>query len=164
MDTMPVRTSGPDHSIWKYLNENTFRKHILHLSSVSGGVPVDPKVHTKEAWQKRSGRLALEYGFLPFSVEKQLADDFAFLAAATEGALSVSAVSVEVDEEQQSIVIRLAGNNGVETKVKEALTKILSSLQLCASKGKRSSLGNFCLTMLRGSIRSLEAPMQSRVI
>ena len=144
MEAAPARTSGKDHSIWKPLNENTFRNHILQLCSISKDVPVDPHTHTKEAWQKRSGRVALEDALIPFTVEKQLADDFAFLAAATEGAHSVSAAAIETVEDPQGLVIRLAANNGVASPVKQALTEMLDILQLCGSGGKRLRLGHRC--------------------
>jgi hypothetical protein len=161
MEAAPARTSGKDHSIWKPLNENTFRNHILQLCSISKDVPVDPHTHTKEAWQKRSGRVALEDALIPFTVEKQLADDFAFLAAATEGAHSVSAAAIETVEDPQGLVIRLAANNGVASPVKQALTEMLDSLQLCGSGGKRLRLGHGFLTMLRRLGRAFRAKMQN---
>jgi hypothetical protein len=142
MEATPARTSGKDHSIWKPLNENTFRNHILQLCSISKDVPVDPHMHTKEAWQKRSGRAGLEDALIPFTVEKQVADDFAFLAAATEGAHSVSAAAIETVEDPQGLVIRLAANNGVANPVKQALTEMIDSLQLCGSGGKHLRLGH----------------------
>lgn len=161
MEAVPARTSGKDHSIWKPLNENTFRNHILQLCSISKNVPVDPHTHTKEAWQKRSGRVALEDALIPFAVEKQLADDFAFLAAATEGAHSVSAAAIETVEDPQGLVIRLAANDGVASPVKQALTEMLDSLQLCGSGGKHLRLRHRLLPMLRRLRRAFRAKMQN---
>jgi hypothetical protein len=161
MEAVPVRTSGKDHSIWKPLNENTFRKHIMQLCSISKDVPVDPHVHTKEAWRTRGERTALEDASIPFTVEMQVADDFAFLAAATEGAHSVSAAAIETVEDPKGLIIRLAANEGVASPVKQALTEMLDSLQLCGSGGKRLRLGHRFLTMLRRLGRAFRAKMQN---
>jgi hypothetical protein len=142
MEAAPARTSGKNHSIWKPLSENTFRKHILQLCSASRDVPVDPHVHTKETWQARCERTAVEDTTIPLTVEMQVADDFAFLAAATEGARSVSAAAIETVEDPKGLIIRLAANNGVATPVKQALTEMLDSLQLCGSGGKRHRRGH----------------------
>ena len=160
MEAAPARTSGKDCSIWKPLNENTFRKHIMQLCSISKDVPVDPHMHTKEARRKRSERTELEDASIPFTVEMQVADDFAFLAAATEGAHSVSAAAIETVEDPKGLIIRLAANNGVASPVKQALTEMLDSLQLCGSGGKRLRLGHDLLTMLR-RLRAFRAKMQN---
>lgn len=72
---------------------------------------------------------------LPFEVEKSLADDFAFIAACQPQVDFVSAVAIEQDLERDSLVIKLAANQGVAVQVKEKFEGILTVLKKRSRKG-----------------------------
>lgn len=72
---------------------------------------------------------------LPFEVEKSLADDFAFIAACEPQVDFVSAVAIEQLADDQSLVIKLAANEGVATYVKDKFDDIVAVLKSRARKG-----------------------------
>ena len=77
--------------------------------------------------------------WLPLEVEHQLVNDLAFLAAASEGALSVSALTVSKNSSSVGMVIRVTANSGVSKEVLSSLQAICQELQRRARDGMRCS-------------------------
>jgi len=70
-----------------------------------------------------------------FDLERQVADDFAYIAAHDYGGHFVSAVTIDLNEGQESLSIRLAVNGGVKGKVGQAFNELTQILKMCAKKG-----------------------------
>ena len=75
---------------------------------------------------------------LPFDKEKQLSEDFAFLAARTDDSRYVVAVAIEEDEDDSGITIRLAMNEGNLEIIKSGFEKIANILRRAALRGKHA--------------------------
>jgi hypothetical protein len=88
---------------------------------VSNEVPVDPKVYNEDNWLAYGTRTSEARHILPFTVEQQLADDLAFIAASREGVKAVSAVGLEEIDEHCSLIVRLADGSGTND---DSLTRI----------------------------------------
>jgi hypothetical protein len=73
---------------------------------------------------------------LPRAVEKQLADDLAFLAAWEGTPDSVSAAALQRTPGSSVLKITIAANFGVAPKAEAALQAILRSLRQCAERSK----------------------------
>lgn len=131
---LAVNTATGQKSIWRDPNYDQFRTKVVALERASKGVPCDRKFHQRKEWHNSricnddSSRL------LPFEVEQQVADDFAFLAAAEEGAKGVSAVGLEESINPLGLVIRLAANDLVPRKVEDTFKVIFDLLHRCAIK------------------------------
>lgn len=131
---LAVNTASGQKSIWRRLNYDQFRTKVVALERASKQVPCDRKFHQRKEWHHPricnddSSRL------LPFEVEQQVADDFAFLAAAEEGAKGVSAVGLEESTDPLGLVIRLAANGLVPLKVADTFKAIFDLLHRCAIK------------------------------
>lgn len=131
---LAVNTASGQQSVWQHLNYDQFRTKVVALERASKEVPREPKFHQRNEWSNPricnddSSRL------LPFEVEQQVADDFAFLAAAEEGAKGVSAVGLEESIEPLGLVIRLAANGPVPQKVAHTFKAIFDLLHKCAIK------------------------------
>lgn len=77
---------------------------------------------------------------LPFEVEYQLANDLAFLAAAKEGVLGVTAVTVSEGSQKSGMTIRLAANDGIADEIEAAIVNICAELQRRSRKGMSRSM------------------------
>ncbi|KAF2869865.1 hypothetical protein BDV95DRAFT_89616 [Massariosphaeria phaeospora] len=119
-------TAKLGHSIWDGLSRKVFERDLDALSSTNH-VPVSQTLQSNE-WPTDRGQ-----EIFPFEVEKQLCDDIAFIAAYDYGVEYVSAVTVEPGE-SGGIVVRLAANQGVSTRVIDALQEVFSLLKTCARK------------------------------
>jgi hypothetical protein len=137
----PVQTASPAQSIWRDVDQNTFRVNVVDLERASKEVPRDPKVYREADWLSRSVAPGGNCQVLPFGVEQQLADDLAFIAAADEGVNAASAVRLEEAAEQGGVVVRLAANEGIRENVQETLETIFGLLKQCASGSTLEPLG-----------------------
>lgn len=72
---------------------------------------------------------------LSFASEQRLADDLAFISAAQEGVESVAAVCIEEKIDPPGLTLRIAANEGVKGKVRDAMTNICDILASCAMNG-----------------------------
>ena len=122
---MEPRSAQGEQSIWKDITENVFRRHIVDLALKSHEVPKDPRTYSAPS----------AINLQAFNLERTLAQDFAFIAAANEGVESTSAACVEGVAGSQSLVLRLASNEGVQSNVRSTLDKVLSTLRHCANGG-----------------------------
>ncbi|KAL4995252.1 hypothetical protein BDV10DRAFT_175219 [Aspergillus recurvatus] len=126
----PVQTAVPPDTIWLRITEDDFREHLVTLEKQTNAVPLD--VLTAEGDDEQHGSSSL---FLPLKMEKQVADDFAYIAAVTEGAQSVAAVCLEqrisasLALNLPTLVIRVAGMDVIDENVKEMLQAVVAELQ-----------------------------------
>ena len=126
---MEPRTANGGQSIWRDIPENVFRSHIVNLALKSHEVPKDPQTYSAP----RAVDLQI------FNLERILAQDFAFIAAAEEGVDSTSAACVEGILSSRSLVLRIASNEGVQSNVRSTFEKVLAPLRRCANGGLASS-------------------------
>lgn len=131
---LAVNTASGQKSIWRHLNYDQFRTKVVALERASKEVPCDRKFHQRKEWHHP--RICIDdlSRLLPFEVEQRVADDFAFLAAAEEGAKGVSAVGLEESTDPLGLVIRLAANGRVPLKVADTFKTIFDLLHRCAIK------------------------------
>lgn len=131
---LAVNTASGQKSIWQHLNYDQFRTKVVALERASKEVPCDRKFHQRKEWHNPRICSDDSSRLLPFEVEQQVADDFAFLAAAEEGAKGVSAVGLEESTDPLGLVIRLAANGFVPQKVADIFKAIFDLLHKCAIK------------------------------
>lgn len=115
-------------SIWDWVDRGKFENDVVALSQTNG-VP-EPHIYDEAEWPQQ-GTQAL----LPFALERQVADDLAFIAAYDYGVDYVTAATLEASNDPPCLTIRLAANEGVKDCVKRAFEQLLNTLQSCASKG-----------------------------
>lgn len=143
LQLQPVNTANASQSIWGTLGRNAFRYQAVALRQIAGEIAGDDKVHSAETWQAR--RTREDGNLLPFEVEQRLADDFAYVAAAEENLLVVSAVALEQYIEPCKIVMRLAANAYVPKIVPEAFDSLFGNLRCCALNRSKLDLFPFLL-------------------
>lgn len=119
----PVRTASSDRSIWNDLPEDEFRLHLVSLEKLTNAVPVDvQRFEPQPSADDDTLRL-------PITVEQQLADDFAFLAAVKEGAQSVAAACLEQHLAPLSkLKIRIAAADTIDRSVQTTLKAVCEVL------------------------------------
>lgn len=135
-DELPVNTASKAQSVWRKLDQDSFRKHIVDLQRVSKEVPADPLVHSLKAWQANHAVKKHQCHLLSLEAEQQIADDLAFIAAAEEGAKEVSAVVLEETAKQSGLIFRLAANGPVSNTVIHTLKAMLNLLHRCATRSE----------------------------
>lgn len=126
---MPPDTAKPGGSVWDEMHRGTFESHVMALSRANA-VP-GSRIHREANWPEQGDR-----ELLPFAVERQLADDFAFIAAYEYGVGYVTAAAIEPSSEPNSLTVRLAANEGIDDGVKYAFEKLFHTLERCATKGR----------------------------
>lgn len=84
---------------------------------------------------------------IPLDIEKSLTDDLAFIAASQPQVDSVSAVAMELDKKNNSLIFRLAANEGVTFMVKRHFDQIFAVLRSCAKKGRLHMSQSLCRFM-----------------
>lgn len=131
----PVQTADPSDTIWSIVSEDDFRQHLVALEKRTNAVPID--VMTERV--KGTCKTATSSEILPLVVEKQVADDLAYIAAVSEGAQSVAAVCLEQhislahgDECERFLNAKIAGMDIVDDAVKNMLGDIAEVLQVVA--------------------------------
>ena len=142
----PVRTARPPDTIWSKVPEDDFRRHLVALEKRTNAVPIDVLTESIE----RVSQDATSTEILPLLAEKQVADDLAYVAAVSEGAQSVAAVCLEQhisatkgDEQNRTLVVKVAGMDIVDDTVKNMLCDIAEVLQIVARSTSTNPHGNF---------------------
>jgi hypothetical protein len=136
-----LRTAGAQESIWKPISETAFRQNVVKLLKITD-LPVVPG----SAFDTIQGRPSAASGdikkdgchMLPIELEQSLANDFAFLAAADEGARSVTACCIEEDKKRKCLAICLASNDGVPANVRDGLRSLCDMLAEQLTGGEMS--------------------------
>ncbi|KAL4747222.1 hypothetical protein BDW72DRAFT_19064 [Aspergillus terricola var. indicus] len=127
---LPVQTAVPPDTIWSRVTEDEFREHLVTLEKQTNAVLMDVLTADGDEEQHDSSSLSL-----PLKSEKQIADDFAYIAAVTEGAQSVAAVCLEQHISTSlalnlpTLVIRVAGMDVLDENIKEMLQAVVAELQ-----------------------------------
>lgn len=122
-----VQTAEAPDTIWCQVPEDDFRKHLVELEERTNAVPVDVLTALPDSADDPN----LDATFLPLKVEKQVADDVAYIAAVTEGAQSVAAVCLEqrVSQNDATLVMRVAGMDVIDENVRAMLKEVCEILQ-----------------------------------
>lgn len=131
---LPVTTAPPEDSVWRGIDRTTFRQNIAALEKTFRKTSGSKEAVSRHDWQKRRAELASQDYILPFNVEQQLAEDFSFLVAAECDTKATSAVCIEEQSDPEGLVVRLAADEHVMTKVRKALKEILGLLVDRANK------------------------------
>lgn len=134
IDQLPVDTASQRDSIWREGGWDTFRKHIVSLQRATNQVPGDLKVLSASEWQAEYANDVGIERLLPFSVEQRLADELAFVAAAEERPMEVSAVVLKEQTQHEGLLVRLAADGLIPCGVRDTLKAIFNLLNKCASR------------------------------
>jgi hypothetical protein len=123
------QTAQPGHSVWDGVKRETFETHADALCR-TGLVP-EPCHTLEQDWpEKRREDL------LPFGIEQQLSDDFAFISACEYGVGYVTVATIApAAGGAGGLTLRLAANEGISDRVIVAITGVLEVLKRCATKG-----------------------------
>lgn len=124
-DHHSLQTAAVYDTIWHRISEDTFRQHLVALEKRTNAVPMGPRVFKLEDTAETDRKDARR---LPLSVEQQVADDFAFVAAVQQGAQSVAATCIEQRHSQPSMTIRFAAADTIEESVQHMLSQICAIL------------------------------------
>jgi hypothetical protein len=129
---MDPNTATNSRSIWSNINRKLFETRI---NALQGRHFIGKAVFPLQD----NGSPQLHY---PMDVrsEGQLADDFAFIAAYEPHCAAIYASTVELNELNKSINIRLAGNRGVRPEVRKAFESITNVMRLSARRGSLRTL------------------------
>lgn len=114
-------------SIWKGVDRALFGRIAVELQDRAVG----PRDYSKPYNRPGSSNSPFK-----FEAERRLADDFAFVMAYTEEAKKVSAATVECDTSSRNLLIRLAANEGIDSKAGAAMDKVISVLRIYAKRGQ----------------------------
>ncbi|RDI88483.1 hypothetical protein Vi05172_g960 [Venturia inaequalis] len=120
-------TSPPTKSIWDAIDRDEFERNADELESLK--YRAAPWAQARSEWPEDDERY-----LIPYAVERQLADDFAYISACEPKVVTVTAATVEAYENPSGITIRLAGNKGIREYVQGALNEILRNVEQCARK------------------------------
>ena len=132
MEKLPPNTATPGRSVWDGIGRKTFEKRVdaLHQTRF---LPQSWVLSEQDWPEKRSTDV------FPFAIEKQLCDDLAFIAACEYGVRYVTVATLEpVNGGAGGLILRLAANEGIRDKVKDAVGKILRVLERCAQKSEKA--------------------------
>jgi hypothetical protein len=133
------QTNSTKNTIWRPINQIEFFNNVKRVHDACGDAPQPPRVFDRKLPANASAHMSSYQ--LPLEVEYQLANDFAFLAAAYEGAKSVTATTLTEDAQSTGLTLTVASNAGVSEAVEVALRQICQELQRCSSSGRYSLNG-----------------------
>jgi hypothetical protein len=119
----------PINSIWHEIDRDQFEETADELEALK--YRAAPWAQARTDWPEDDDRYPI-----PYAVERQLADDFAYISACEPKVVTVTAATIETSENPPGITIRLAGNKGIRGYVQVALDKVLQNLERCARKGR----------------------------
>ncbi|KAK6530626.1 hypothetical protein TWF281_007466 [Arthrobotrys megalospora] len=151
---MNPRTATPSLSIWRDLDEDTFRTHLVGLEERTNAVPLDPQVFPLPADTSNSRRFSIED-------EQKLADAFAFLVAVEQGAQSVAAVCLEENVKEQSLTVRFAAIDTINESLQHSLEQIRSTLAASAAGDAGAHGGELFGLILRLHYRRILGRLRS---
>ena len=121
-------TSSPMNSIWVGVDRPNFENHIIQIQNCV------PKPKSYENFQE--GLQDYASYTIPFTLEQQLADDFAFITRFDPGAKWITAAAVEVGKTESHLRVVLAANEGIQDIVRQSFEDIVQSMKQCARRGK----------------------------
>lgn len=133
-ERLRTKTAPRKRSIWRGISEKEFRGHVIELKRKSNAVPARSRVHSLREWERDHSKQCNEGRMLDLAIEQRVADDIAFIAAATEGVKLVSAVGIEEFTNHSGLLVRLAVNDTMPQNVAGELRTIFNFLEKCASR------------------------------
>lgn len=136
VDMLSPVTAAPDKTIWKRIKRASFESSVAQLNETKP-IPETRDYSADDVSIPRNGYP------LPFDVERQLADDFAFFAAYESGVDYVSAATVCATTGDIGLTVSLAANEGIATCVEKFFKDIFVALENCAQK--RNTARSECL-------------------
>lgn len=129
------RTATGHMSIWEPLGELRFQQNISALWKTTRGRPKTPQTYSVA-----TQTIYDEVG-LSITLELQLANGIAFIAASRKGVESVSAAVIEMPRNpSDGLKLNLAANEGISQTVKDCMDKIGASVRNVARGGKPTTL------------------------
>ena len=128
------QTKSTKNTIWRPIREIEFFKNVKRVHDACGDCPRPPQVFDRRPPATASAYVS-SYK-IPLEVEYQLVNDLAFIAAAYEGAKSVSAAAVSENAQSRGMTFTVASNAGVPKDVEAALREICHELQRCSCSGR----------------------------
>ncbi|KAK6355671.1 hypothetical protein TWF718_000064 [Orbilia javanica] len=139
---MNPRTASPSQSIWRDLDEDIFRTHLVNLEERTNAVPLDSQVFPLPVNIDDARTFSIDD-------EQKLADAFAFLVAIEQGAQSVAAACLEENLEEQSLVVRFAAIDTINESLQKSLERIRGTLAVYAA-GHGGSQGDELFGLVLG--------------
>lgn len=122
-------TASNDASVWKIVRRAEFEKNVSGLRR-ENDVPAMSHIYPLDDFAPRKSHQ--DYALLTLDIEKELADDVAFIAACEEGAYTVTACTIEASSDNLRFI--LAANEGIQPHVEDVVKSILSTLERCAQR------------------------------
>lgn len=115
--------------IWTELEQASFYKNVNKLNMTAGGRDLSQIIPNSSSCttHEDDGRSApsIEH-------ERQLAEDFAFIAAWEKSHKCITAACLSYTTDWATMHVTMAGNHGIKPEVKGAMSEILNLLQQCA--------------------------------
>jgi hypothetical protein len=117
------------------------RRFYLNLNALETKLQKNSPAQPQNYRDGSQARRATDTGYmLPYEKELHLADHFAFLAHAEDGAEFVSAATIEEDQEPPGFTVRLASNHTPRDDVIEGIQGIIDIVVEHARKGVSSEV------------------------
>ena len=120
-------------SIWDSIDRDEFEAHVRELERLA---PYQDAQVNRVALNDGPDDVEDDDCKLPESVESQIADDLAFLAAFDSTPACVSAATIVKSVESTGLTVRIAANEGIAPQVQDSLGRLLTSVERCARCGK----------------------------
>ena len=122
-----------DMSVWDVISRADFEQSVSRLYEVTHFPRASENYRLPETFEgQNQGRDSFS---IPARLERQLADDFAFIAAWETVPGSVTAATIACSAELDGSCLTLAANGGISQPVQDALQHICKTLQQCALGG-----------------------------
>ena len=123
-------------SIWNGVNRLDFETSVATSQQTAPSQRPLPAT-TRGKLESNTARTSNSRGHsLPLSVEKQICDDIAFLAAYESAERGVTAATLQEPERNNATRINLAANEGISVEGKRNTGALLRLLEDCAHRGK----------------------------
>jgi hypothetical protein len=123
-------------SIWNGVNRQEFELSVANLQQIapsqrplSGGILIQSQIDARSASHSQNHSL-------PLSVEKQICDDIAFLAARESSEGGVTATTLQESEHNNSTTMNLTATEGISDEARVAIIEVLRLLEQCAHRCK----------------------------
>ncbi|KAK4622306.1 hypothetical protein CLAFUW4_07047 [Fulvia fulva] len=121
-------TAPEQRSVWKDINRKVLKRTTLALFK---------KQHVvgRQTYAMPFQRMYDPSYSLPLNVEMGLAGDFAFIAACEPQVAFVTAAAIEQTEDEPSLLVKLAANEGIAVIVREKSNQLFEVLRQHAKRG-----------------------------
>lgn len=134
--TASIRAHGTSvamTSTWAGIDYQGFRKNVTSLHQSAGGRDLSfPEHHSDWVYPEKP----TESDWLPFRVEKELAEDFAFLASFEDTPACVSAATISRKRHDGKTCSNIAANHGINKSVQSTFQRLLDTLKCCAQQNR----------------------------